>query len=628
MEQICARQTHNTVTPAPQTNVQMPQVNEPAPQAEPEVAECKCLKVTPDSKQYVGMIQGFDMRFEANNCEVIFLPTNTNEVKHAMEEIMNTPRYKEHFSIKGGGHCYENYVFNKDILAIVDVSLMDKVFEVDGSNGIVGAEAGGTNWSLIKELYRKYGVVIPGGSCYSVGLGGHICGGGYGLLSRKFGLTIDYLSGVDIVCVDSKNKVECKKLRKGSKLEEDQDLLWACKGGGGGNYGIITCYYFENPPVSPHYAYLVTISIDWIGLTLKKFQALLAIYWEIVSSDIPFFTILHIMHISAGEIPFLFQSVFSQGEKYYDYEYSKFITKLKNAGICLKESTIPLVGHPSSAGILNIAQELTWFEAAQTLNSSGGNQCGKYKSSYMRKPFPDHQSSVLYQYLTMTPSDLANLGKKFPDGSNPDYDQFINDLSTNDIINMKQSVVQVDSYGICINDVDTKATAIPQRDSRMKLQYQTYWKRSPPPLVDRTKPMDNYNKFQDWIHLLWINQMFKDVYSETGGVPDPYYTSPVTEDVSGATPLTSRSCVDPLPTLPPERIVDGCYYNYIDEEMVATIQNQYGVNRQEARNAVLRLYFENNLDRLVKAKKQSDPNNIFKHGLSIPTSLKPEDSCL
>ena len=607
MGQTCARQTNNTVTPVPQP--------------EPEGTECKCLKVKPESKQYVGMIQGFDQRFEANNCEVIFLPTNTNEVIQAITEIINNPDYKEHFSIKGGGHCYENYVFNKDIRAIIDVSLMDKVFDAGG--GLFAAESGGTNWSLLKELYRKFGVVIPGGSCYSVGLGGHICGGGYGLLSRKFGLTIDYLSGVDIVCVDSANKVACKKLRKGSTVEEDQDLLWACKGGGGGNYGIITCYYFENLPPAPQNAYLVTVSIDWNGLTLQKFQTLLDILWDIVSINEPFFAILHIMHISAGEIPFLFQSAFDKTEYFYENTYSRFIAALNTANIGLKESTIPIIGHPSSTGILNIAQQLTWFEAAQTLNSSGPNQCGKYKSAYMRKRFPPHQSEMIYKYLTMTPSDLADLGRKFPDDSNPDYSQFINDLSVNPIINMKQSIVQVDSYGVAVNDVGTTDTAIPQRDSVMKLQYQTYWKRSPPPSLEKTKPIDRHNRFQDWMHLLWINQMFKDVYSETGGVPDPYYTPATSGEADGATPLYLHSCTNPSPTLPSDRTVDGCYYNYIDDEMMSTIQHHYGVDRKEARNAVLRLYFENNLVRLVKAKKQSDPNDIFKHGLSIPTSLKP-----
>ena len=430
------------------------------------------------------------------------------------------------------------------------------------------------------------------------------------------------------MCVDSNNNVECKQLRKGSKLEEDQDLLWACKGGGGGNYGIITCYYFENLPASPQYASLVTTSIDWNGLTLPLFQALLAIYWARVNIDSSTFTILHLMHISAREIPLLFQV--NQGESNYKDDYTKFVNELYKAGIKYNESTIPIVGHPSSSGILNIAQELTWYEAAQTLNSSGPNQCGKYKSSYMRKPFPEHQSKILYKYLTMTPSDLADLGRKFPDDSNPDHDQFIYDLSTSDIIDMKQSLVQVDSYGIAVNKVDTTATAIPQRDSYMKLQYQTYWKRSPPPVVDKKKPMDKYNQFQDWMHLLWINQMFKDVYSETGGVPDPYYTAPVpvTEEVSGATPSEFYSCINPSPTLPTDRTVDGCYYNYIDKDMIPGIQSQYKVGREEAQIAVLRLYFENNLERLVKAKKQSDPKNIFQHGLSIPTSLKPGHSPL
>ena len=602
-------------TPAPQTE---PQVNEPTPQTEPEV-KSKCLRVTKGSNQYFGMIQGFDTRFQACNCEVIFLPTNEHEVIQAMQEIMDTPPYKEHFSIKGGGHCYENYVYNEQIQAIIDLSLMDKVFEeVDENHCLIGAEAGGTNWSLLKELYRRFGLAIPGGSCYSVGLGGHICGGGYGLLSRKFGLTIDHLSGVDIVCVDGANKVECKKLRKGSTVEEDQDLLWACKGGGGGNYGIITCYYFEKLP-APKFAYLKTKSIVWNGLTLEKFQALLAAYWDLVSKNKPFFSILHIMHISTGEIPFLFQYTFNAEEHYSIEEYSLFASALDKAGIILKESTIPMVGHPKSAGILNIEQELTWFEAAQTLNSSGSNQCGKYKSSYMRDAFPHHQSKAIYRYLTMNHIDLAALGRKFPDHSNPDYCEWIDELAVNDIINMKQSLVQVDSYGVKVNDVGSTTTAIPQRDSRMKLQYQTYWKRSPS--RDITKSNETFNQFQDWIHLLWIKQMFNDVYSKTGGVPDPYYNVVKFSELSEATQF--YSCANPSPTLDPDRIVDGCYYNYIDSQMMTTIHEHHEkMSWHEAKIATLRLYFENNLERLIKAKKQSDPNDVFKHGLSIPTSLE------
>ncbi|KAI6646459.1 hypothetical protein LOD99_12580 [Oopsacas minuta] len=623
MGQICTGSTRNTIAPAPQAALPPTQL----PQLE-TVDPVDCLKVTRQSIQYVGLIQGFNMRFEANNCEVIYLPTTTDEVKQALNEVLSNTKHRHHFSIKGGGHCYENFVYNKEILAVIDLSLMNKVFKLSGCDKSYGAEAGGTNWWLVKELYRKFGLVIPGGSCYSVGLGGHICGGGYGLLSRKFGLTIDYLSGVDILCVDKDDKLELKKIRADSTDKGDQELLWACKGGGGGNFGIITCYYFENLPQSPQYAYLETLSVDWNGLDLGKFIIMLKLYWELVNNDFPYFTLLPLMHQSAGEIPLLFQSVFNQDEIYYQDKFLKFTNDLKNAGITLKSTTIPGVGHPSTKGILNIAQQLTWFEAAQTLNSSGSNQCGKYKSSYMRKHFPDDQCIALYRFLTMGNKELADLAGRFPDTTNKYYDNFVKDLATKNFVDMTQSLVQVDSYGVYINTIAPDETAIPQRDSFMKLQYQTYWKRAPVPksIIEMNEieiPYDSFNAFQDWIHILWINQMFKEVYSKTGGVPDPYYIPGELREDGGATNTKPKSsCANPTIPLDPDRIVDGCYYNYIDTEMIDVIRHEYGVNEHEAKEAVLRLYFEDNLDKLVSTKSASDPQNIFKHNLSIPVSMK------
>ena len=617
MGQICTASRRNTVEPTPlqRNEQQLQNVIE-------TMTPVKCLKVIKQSPQYFGLIQGFNMRFDANNCEVIYLPTDNREVIDALTEILHNPHYLNNFSIKGGGHCFENFVFNENIHAIIDLSLMRKVSEVSESEHIYSAEAGGSIWSLVEELYRKFGLVIPSGSCYSVGLGGHICGGGYGLLSRKFGLTIDYLCGVDIVCVNEENKVEMRSARSDSASSSDQDLLWACKGGGGGNFGIITCYYFQNLPKAPQYAYLETLSVDWTGLTLDKFIILLKLFWGLVNNELPFFCILNLMHISAGEIPIIFQSVFDSNELYFADNFRAFTQGLKENGIQLKSSTIPAVFHPSTKGILNIAQELTWFEAAQTLNYSGSNQCGKSKSSYMRKPFPNDQCESLYRFLSMDNKGLADLAARFPNSDIQNFEDFVNDLATNDFIDMKQSLVQVDSYGVKINTVSPDATAIPHRDSVMKLQYQTYWKRDPVPKVEEARPVEALNLFQDWVHLLWINRMFREVYKETGGVPDPYYVTPVATAEGGATKGEPDSLsLDRSKALPADRIVDGCYYNYIDTEMMYTIGQEYCVSKSGAEEAVLRLYFEDNLERLVTAKNASDPLNIFKHTLSIPTTL-------
>ena len=605
MGQVCTASTRNTIEPTPQLNEQQQRLQQQQNELD-TMPSGKCLKVTRQSPQYIGLIQGFNMRFDANNCEVLYLPTNNNEVITAMKEILDNPHYLNNFSIRGGGHCYENFVFNDKINAIIDLSLMRKVSEVSESEHIYSAEAGSSNWSLLEELYWKFGLVIPSGSCYSVGLGGHICGGGYGLLSRKFGLTVDYLCGVDIVCVNEENEVEMRSVRTNSASSSDQDLLWACKGGGGGNFGVITRYYFQNLPKAPQYAYLETISIDWTGLTLDKFIIMLKLFWELVNNELPFFSILHVMHKSAGEIPIIFQSVFDSNELYFADNFRAFTKGLKDNEIQLKISTIP-------------AQELTWFEAAQTLNTSGSNQCGKNKSSYMRKPFPDDQCESLYHFLTMDNVGLADLAARFPNSNIESYEDFVKDLATNDFIDMKQSLVQVDSYGVHINAISSDVTAIPQRDSIMKLQYQTYWKRNPVPKIEMERSGDAFNQFQDWVHILWINRMFREVYKETGGVPDPYYVAAAVE--GGATKEPISSCLNPTMSPPPDRTVDGCYYNYIDSEMVCTIEEEYCASKSRAEEAVLRLYFEDNLERLVTAKNTSDPLNIFKHYLSIPTTL-------
>ncbi|MFP3663308.1 FAD-binding protein, partial [Burkholderia sp. SIMBA_043] len=54
------------------------------------------------------------------------------------------------------------------------------------------AASGNQNWDGYLDLYKTANRTLPGGSCYSVGSGGHIVGGGYGLLSRLHGLTVDW----------------------------------------------------------------------------------------------------------------------------------------------------------------------------------------------------------------------------------------------------------------------------------------------------------------------------------------------------------------------------------------------------------------------------------------------------
>merc|ERR1712228_1008216 len=132
---------------------------------------------------------------------------------------------------------------------LIDVSMMDDIStttQLATGETLVVVEPGTYNWKVALHLFKLFGKLLPGGSCYSVCAGGHICGGGYGLNSRECGLTVDYIYGVEVVTADENGVVKATTVTADTVDEtgKSQDLLWACKGGGGQQFGIITKYYF------------------------------------------------------------------------------------------------------------------------------------------------------------------------------------------------------------------------------------------------------------------------------------------------------------------------------------------------------------------------------------------------
>ena len=112
---------------------------------------------------------------------------------------------------------------------MVDVTAMNS-FQV-GSGQTVRV---GTGLHLI-DLYNRLaagGLAVPGGSCPTVGIAGLALGGGVGVLGRAYGLTSDALEAVQIVTADG--------TVRSCDASSNSDLYWACRGGGGGNFGIAT----------------------------------------------------------------------------------------------------------------------------------------------------------------------------------------------------------------------------------------------------------------------------------------------------------------------------------------------------------------------------------------------------
>ncbi len=167
-------------------------------------------------------------------------------------------------AVKSGGHCMEGFSCN-DGGMVINLSLLNKIEWIDGNNIKVGP--GCTLSNIYDEILPKR-KILPGGSCAGVGIGGLTLGGGYGLLGRKFGLTCDSLQ--EVTMIDGQGNTR-------SSIN-DKDLLWACRGGGNGNFGVITEMKFRlnKAPASLQSYRFKSYKVD-----AKKAKAVLQKWFEV-----------------------------------------------------------------------------------------------------------------------------------------------------------------------------------------------------------------------------------------------------------------------------------------------------------------------------------------------------------
>lgn len=144
-------------------------------------------------------------------------------------------------AIRGGGHNGPGLGTCDDGL-VIDLTQMRGI-QVDPSNNTVRVE-GGCVWGDVDKATHQFGLAVPSGIISSTGVGGLTLGGGTGYLSRHYGLTIDNLLGVDVVLADGSSIT--------ANNEENADLFWAVRGGGG-NFGVVTSFLFKANPVQTVY---------------------------------------------------------------------------------------------------------------------------------------------------------------------------------------------------------------------------------------------------------------------------------------------------------------------------------------------------------------------------------------
>ena len=423
----------------------------------------------PDYKYWNG--RSANVRLKGNPSQII--PVNSIEtLAMALQETVN----KNHrLAIRGGGHCLENFVSDDAVEVIIDISGI-KGIQYDPEFNAIEIMAGVTLGEMHEKLYNQWGILLPVGEHPAIGIGGHIQGGAFGFLCRQHGLGADYLYAIEILWINENGKVE-KTVATLEKADSNRELWWAHTGGGAGNFGVVTRYWFRTPgietrepstllPRAPAVVETAEIDWNWNDVNEESFQQLVSNYCNWCKEHTAYgtgadslFATLHLWSKVMGKIQL--KAVLID-----DQQADEVLQDLLQA-----------LGNEMDVTYNLERKKLTWLEfALHPFPDIFTDQKGsfKVKDAFLLEPFSTAQMRVMYHYLTS--------GTNSPGG-----------------------FFGLATYGGKVNTIAPDATASFQRSAILTTACVSGW----------LEPAEE-DKYLDW-----VRNCYRDIYIHSGGVPVP-----------------------------------------------------------------------------------------------------------
>jgi FAD/FMN-containing dehydrogenase len=284
-------------------------------------------------------------------------------------------------SVRGGGHNIAgNAVCDNGLM--IDLSLMKNI-RVDPNTRKATVEPG----CILAEfdtVAQKYGLATPLGINSTTGVAGLTLGGGFGWLSRKYGMTIDNLLSADVVTADG-NQVH-------ASLSENTDLFWGLRGGGG-NFGVVTKFEFMLHPVGPDLlSGLIVFPSEQATQVITKF----ARFTETMPDDLTVWMVIR----NAPPLPFLPQNV--RGKKVV-------VLALCYAGDPSQGMKLiePLHGFGTAYGDhIGVQPYVDWQQVFDPLLTRGARN---YWKTHNFSKLSDEAIDIMIEYAGIMPSPLCEI---------------------------------------------------------------------------------------------------------------------------------------------------------------------------------------------------------------------------
>jgi aclacinomycin oxidase len=349
----------------------------------------------------------------------------------------------------------------------------------DAGRAAIAVEAGATVGEAFRALFEQWGAVIPLGEYPGIGIGGHVVGGAFGFLCRQLGLAADYLYGVEVVSVGKDGRARSVVATR-DESDPNRELWWAHTGGGGGNFGIVTRYWFRMPgaatdnpalmlPRAPESMTTFRAEWDWEQFDEDAFVRLLENHgtWceQHAHADSPhasLWTLMEIHRQQFGKI--IVRGVSTAGDR---------------AGQQIDDHLAALAVRCPPLRDRNVSR-MSWLEFAlnpfpDLFTMPPGGVRMKAKDALLKKRFTERQARVAYAHLTNASVDVMG------------------------------GMLGFATYGGKVNTLPPDATASRQRSAILDMACTTGW----------------LDPREDERNIAWVRQFYRELFAETGGVPVP-----------------------------------------------------------------------------------------------------------